>query len=249
MFKTTLGADNAFQIPKITTQDQPASYPRRLFLHAPHTVNLASEKSSFARGLLQSYLNRAGDILQYAPGTKIGVIIHPGRGKGTTLEHIIDQMHSLTIPDGVTLYAENAASQGHEHCYSIEQLQELFETLPKKIKLCIDTQHSFASGICEWDSFETVSDFITEIDRVLPYRLRLFHLNDSKTTFKSRVDRHENIFEGNIWRDEDKREGLLSLLEISEHNKIPLILETPQSQKDLKVLFDFWEVNHGGKDN
>lgn len=242
VMQTTLGSSNAYQIP---ADDQPDKYPKRLIIHTPHTVNLASEKN-FGRGLLQACLNRCADILAFSPEMKIGAVFHPGRGKGTELDRIIEQIHSLTIPDGVTLYAENSAGQGHEHCRNLDELQEMFETLPKKIKLCIDTQHSFASGICEWSDYDCVSDFIQEIDRVLPYRLRLIHLNDSKKPFGSRVDRHENIFEGYIWQEEEKQEGLRSLLEISHHNKIPMILETPNPHENLEQLFKFWDNGSPG---
>lgn len=244
IYQTTLGKDNAYQLPKITADDQPDSYPKRLIIHTPFTVNLASEKN-FGRGVLQACLNRCADLLEYAPKTKIGVVFHPGRGQGTELERIIDQLLSITIPDGVTLYAENSAGQGHEHCRNLDELKEMFDSLPKKIKLCIDTQHSFAAGICTWKDYDDVTEFLTEINRTMPNRLGLFHLNDSKTKFGSRVDRHENILRGQIWQDEQNREGLLSLLEVSEYNKIPIILETPNSFRDLQVLFDFWEQNHG----
>jgi endonuclease IV len=213
---------------------------KTLIIHASHRVNLASQGNQ-ARGILQSTLNKLSKALEFNEKLKLGVVVHVGRGAGANMDRVIEQTTSLNIPEGVTLYMENAAGQGHEIGKNPQELEELFESLPSKIRLCIDTQHSFAAGICQWKDAEEVDDFIRKIDERMPYRLRLFHLNDSKTEFGSRVDRHEKIGAGKIWGEE--KEGLLALLDVSVVNKIPMILETPLPGADLDRLFQFWDKN------
>ena len=244
ILQTTLGPEAEFKIPKITPEDgsflKNDRFLKRIIIHASHRVNLASQ-GNHARGILQSTLTKISQALEFNEKLKLGVVAHIGRGAGANMERVIEQTLSLNIPEGVTLYMENAASQGHEIGKNLQELEELFEPLPHKIKLCIDTQHSFAAGICTWQTTEDTEDFVRKIDEAMPYRLRLFHLNDSKTEFGSHVDRHEKIGAGKIW-GEDKT-GLLSLLDISSHNKIPMILETPDSLSDLDQLHKFWEKN------
>lgn len=240
--QSTLGGCSDFKIPKIEVNDLPTYQPKTMIFHASHLVNMASDNNR-ARRILQSTLTRCSQLVEMMPNVDIGCVFHVGRGPGANLERVVEQILSLNIPKGVTVFAENAAGQGAELGRNIEELQELFETLPRKIKLCIDTQHSFGAGICEWSTEDEVADFIEEIEKVMPYRLRLFHLNDSKVAFKTRVDRHEDLFQGYIWKEEEKRIGLLTLLETSMYNNIPMILETPNSESDLDVLSKFWRDN------
>ncbi|NOZ83317.1 MAG: deoxyribonuclease IV, partial [Epsilonproteobacteria bacterium] len=65
--------------------------------------------------------------------------------------------------------------------------------------------------------------------------LKAFHINDSKTKFASRIDRHANIGEGFIGTD-----AFGFLLNDSHLTVLPMILETPGGinayKKDLEIL-------------
>jgi len=65
-------------------------------------------------------------------------------------------------------------------------------------------------------------------------KVRLFHLNDSKTELGSKVDRHEHIGKGAIGLD-----GFRNLLQDSRFRERPMILETPKGadlDEDLENL-------------
>ena len=56
-------------------------------------------------------------------------------------------------------------------------------------------------------------------------RIRCWHLNDSRTTVGSRVDRHEHIGRGRIGAA-----GFRTLLSDSRFCTMPMIIETPKGQ-------------------
>ena len=67
--------------------------------------------------------------------------------------------------------------------------------------VCLDTAHTFEAGydISTRDGLDGVLD---EIDREVGLeRLAAIHANDSKTPFKSNVDRHQNIGRGYLGED------------------------------------------------
>ena len=58
-------------------------------------------------------------------------------------------------------------------------------------------------------------------------RLKLFHVNDSKKLFASRVDRHEHIGKGFLGI-----EPFCLLVNDPHFQKTPMILETPKHDED-----------------
>ena len=67
------------------------------------------------------------------------------------------------------------------------------------------------------NTFETFDDIIGL------ERLNAFHINDAKSEFQSRVDRHEHIGEGNIGTT-----AFEYILNDSRFEETPLIIETPK---------------------
>ncbi len=95
-----------------------------------------------------------------------------------------------------------------------------------RIKVCIDTQHLYASGIDVTDR-EVFAEWLTRFDQLIGIEnLLCVHANDSKTELGSGHDRHENIGEGKIGR-----EGFTSILAQPLLQGKPFILETPGFDK------------------
>ncbi len=120
-------------------------------------------------------------------------------------------------PTGVKLFLENCAGQKGT-IGTLEELATIISGLkdPSKIGVCLDTQHSFASGI-------KLSELLNKFDSIIGLKyLSVIHLNDSKSDFNSHLDRHENLTEGKIGRAE-----LKSFLTDPRIKNIPLILEVP----------------------
>ena len=108
---------------------------------------------------------------------------------------------TLQAEQGPTvLCLETTAGTGTALGRTFEELAELLEailpSLRDRVGICVDTCHIFSAG------YDLVNDFdgvIAEFDRILGLdRLRVWHLNDSKTPFNSHRDRHELIGEGSL---------------------------------------------------
>lgn len=123
----------------------------------------------------------------------------------------------------VRLVLENAAGQGTNVGSRWEELGHILDKVgaPQRTGICIDTQHSWASGYdwkgrydAVWDDFD---------GQVGLKHLVAFHLNDSKMPCGSRVDRHDTIGEGELGLEffrtlvNDRRfDGKLGILETPE---------------------------------
>lgn len=210
-----------------------------LIIHSSMLINLGNKKK-WSVSILQKTLNEAVKYLKVKPSLKIGVVTHIGKGEDATIEGVVEQIKRLVVPEGVTLYLENAAGQGRELGVNLDELIEIFAELPPKIKLCIDTQHAFAAGLFAWQGKEEINDFFETLELYLPDRLKLIHLNDSKKEFGSRVDRHQNLLAGHIWGHKGGFTDLKYLLDCLIEKKIPLILETPNPANDLSVIQAFY---------
>jgi deoxyribonuclease-4 len=95
---------------------------------------------------------------------------------------------------------ETTAGQGTGLGYRLEHLAEIIQggAHGDRLGVCLDTCHAFAAGY-DFRGASGYSRFMESFDRVVGLeRLRMFHINDSKTPLGSRVDRHEHIAEGRI---------------------------------------------------
>lgn len=124
---------------------------------------------------------------------------------------------------GVTAVIENTAGQGSNLGFRFEHLAAIIDGVEDKsrVGVCIDTCHAFAAGYdlrTEADCKKTFADF----DRIVGFRyLRGMHLNDAKSEFASRVDRHHSLGEGNIGHTPFRW-----IMRDSRFDNIPLILQT-----------------------
>ena len=97
--------------------------------------------------------------------------------------------------------------------------------------VCLDTQHSFASGYDWKNDFENC---VKELDKNIGLEnVKLMHSNDSATEFNSRKDRHAHIGKGEIGL-----EGFKKLTAFAQKNGIDMICETayPGVVEDIKIL-------------
>ena len=137
----------------------------------------------------------------------------------------------------VTLLLENTAGQGTNLGWRFEHLRFVLDRVhnPKRFGVCLDTCHLLAAGYDLRDD-QGYREVFLEFDRVVGFQfLRAFHLNDSKKGLGSRVDRHENIGQGEL----GKRAFRL-LLSDPRFRGLPMVLETPKAgdmdRKNLALL-------------
>ncbi len=100
----------------------------------------------------------------------------------------------------VTAVIENTAGQGSNLGFKFEHLAAIIDGVEDKsrVGVCIDTCHAFAAGYDLRTEEECERTFKQLGDIVGFNYLRGMHLNDAKSEFNSRVDRHHSLGEGNI---------------------------------------------------
>jgi deoxyribonuclease-4 len=96
------------------------------------------------------------------------------------------------------LVIENAAGQGTNVGIRFEEIKHIIDHIDdkKRVGVCIDTQHAWASGYDWRNDFDQIWDDFENIVG-MEYLVAL-HLNDSKSDLGSRVDRHDNIGMGKL---------------------------------------------------
>jgi len=129
------------------------------------------------------------------------------------------------VPGGPMVLLETTAGTGTALGATFEELARLRALMPpalrRRIGFCADTCHLYSAG------YDLVGDFDAvwaRWDRVLGRgSLRALHLNDSKTPFGSRRDRHELIGEGSLGPEPFRR-----LMTDPRFARVIKILETPK---------------------
>lgn len=193
-------------------------------VHLSYLVNLASPKEeTFEYGTM--VLTEEIQRVQYL-GFRY-IVMHPGSHVGTGqekgIERIAEGLNAILKGDeSLFLCLETMAGDGSKVGNRLEEIAEIIARVDQKEKMgvCIDTCHNYSAG---YDIVNDFDGFLKEFDQIIGLdRLKVAHINDSKTPFKSHKDRHANIGRGSI--------GLDALRYIVHHEAlrdIPLILETP----------------------
>ncbi|MFC4768403.1 deoxyribonuclease IV [Effusibacillus consociatus] len=203
-------------------------------VHAPYLINLASpvqDTWEYGVELLREDIRRTSYL-----GIKY-VVFHPGAhvGQGTDygIKRITEGLNEiLTGDEDVYVCLETMAGDGSKVGNSFEEIAEIISLVKHQDRLgvCGDTCHLYSYG------YDIVNDFdgvMQKFDDIIGLeRLKVFHINDSKTPFNSRKDRHENIGLGSI--------GGEALMRIVHHDllkDLPLILETPEGRYKEEIAY------------
>ena len=204
-----------------------------VFGHAGYLINLGAPASANRDNSLKSLIQE----LQLATQLNLPfLVLHPGahlgKGEEEGLRQIVsglDEVFSATQDSKVRIALENTAGQGTCLGYTMAHLAAIFDRVrnTERLGICLDTAHYFAAGYDirtpkGWDAA------IKEVSMLIGSKQVLaFHLNDSKTDLKSRIDRHAHIGEGKIGK-----EAFRHIVNDSRFAQVPGCLETPKS-KDL----------------
>jgi deoxyribonuclease-4 len=134
------------------------------------------------------------------------------------LKKIFETKEKLTTQ----LLLEISAGAGAVLGDSFEELATLLDGLGRDdVGICLDTCHMFASG-CDLRTKQGIDETMKAFKKHLGLkRLKLVHVNDSKTEFAGRRDRHEHIGHGYIGEA-----GFKALLHHPAFQKTNFILET-----------------------
>jgi deoxyribonuclease-4 len=206
----------------------PAQLKAPLSAHASYLINLAAPSAKIWARSTEALLEECtrAESLGVAQ-----VIVHPGAsvdGDVTAgIKRVVAALRQICRALGpkprVRLLLEITAGQGSCVGCSFEQLAEMLDGVgERRLGICLDTQHMFASGI-DWTTPRGYEKTFAAFDRLIGLaQLRAFHLNDSKRPLGSRVDRHAAIGEGLIGARPFAR-----LVRDERFASLPAYLETP----------------------
>lgn len=201
--------------------------PRYVLPHDSYLINLGSpdeDTLAKSRAAFLDEMQRAEQLgltmLNFHPGSHLNKI-----SEEECLDQIARGINSaLSQTHGVTAVIENTAGQGTNLGWRFEHIRRIIDGVDDKsrVGVCIDTCHTLAAGydlstelgyqFC-FDEFESIIG--------LGY-LRAIHLNDSKKSSGSHVDRHETLGNGFLGKDFFAR-----FMHDSRFDDMPIILETP----------------------
>ena len=135
----------------------------------------------------------------------------------------------------IPLALENSAGQGSSLARDLEEWGELVAGLPATRRAaCLDTAHAFAAGH-DLRSEDGRKKLIREVEAKIGWnRVKVLHVNDSKTQCGSGVDRHEHLGHGEIGAA-----SLRAFLRNPALKGIPRIGELPPGEKEDRENLDF----------
>lgn len=214
-----------------------------VFLHAIYLVNLGTDRPDvLEKGIasLSAHLRLAARL-----GAD-GLIFHPGSHGGAGFEAVLPQVSESIrraldgAPEGPCLAVENMAGMGKHIGARFEELGAILEAVDdERLKVCLDTQHSFAAGY-DLTTGEGIEDMLAQLDSGPgSANVVAIHANDSKRVCGSGVDRHDNIGEGFIGED-----GFAVFMGHPAFRDVPFLLEVPgfegkgPDQRNVDILKD-----------
>lgn len=130
---------------------------------------------------------------------------------------------TLDQTQGVTAVIENTAGQGSNLGYRFEHLAAIIDQVDDKsrVGVCLDTCHTFVAGY-DLRGVDACEATFQAFDDIVGFEyLKGMHINDAKTAFGSRVDRHHSLGEGHIGLD-----AFRYIMQDDRFNEIPMVLET-----------------------
>ena len=166
------------------------------------------------------------NLLNFHPGSHLKQI-----SEEECLEKIAASINlTLAQTQKAVAVIENTAGQGSNVGYTFEHLADIIARVEDKsrVGVCIDTCHAFASGY-DLRTPQACEATFAEFANVVGFEyLRGMHLNDAKSEFASRVDRHHSLNQGNIGN-----ECFRFIMNDPRFEEIPMVLET--------IDQDLWE--------
>ena len=204
-----------------------ASGIHSIVVHDSYLINLASPDGTLSSRSVESF------IAELERCTYLGIsaiVSHPGNYIDDRQSGLDRNAAALThclrmVPGEVKVLLETTAGTGTALGSRFEELAALRDRVPPELRhrvgFCADTCHLFSAG------YDLVGDYDgvwAAWERTLGLEhLCCMHLNDSKTPFASRRDRHELIGEGSLGPEPFRR-----IIRDPRFAGVPKLLETPK---------------------
>ena len=186
-----------------------------LYIHSPYRLNVATTNNRIripSRKLLMQHAVAAAEI-----GAK-GLIVHGGHVDEGDLSAGFENWRKTfdyAQKDGgfpLPILIENTAGGDNACARRFDALARLWDAVGEYgAGFCLDTCHAHAGG----EELEGVVDRV----KAITGRIDLVHANDSRDTFDSGADRHDNIGKGYV------DPGLI--IDVVRAASAPAVVETP----------------------
>jgi deoxyribonuclease IV len=196
-------------------------------VHDSYLINLASPDAVLRQRSIQSFAAELGRC----EALHIDLLVsHPGNFMDDRDEGIARNADAIAealeqVPGRTTLCLETTAGSGTALGATFEELAAIIARLPaslqSRVGICLDTCHVYSAG---YDVVQDYDGVLARFEDSLGLeRLRVVHLNDSKTPFASRRDRHELIGEGSLGEVPFRR-----IMTDPRFVHVPKVIETPK---------------------
>ncbi len=202
-------------------------------IHASYLINLCSQTESVRENSTEAFRGEVERAL--ALGASF-LVLHPGSWKGLTrdeglrlaaqsIERAIDGIDFAG--SGFQILIENTAGAEFSLGGKLEQVAELVECLRAcaPVAVCLDTCHVHVAGY-DIVSAAGYAETMKLVEETVGFAaVKVWHCNDAKAAFGSKLDRHEHIGEGTIGAEAFRR-----LLHDARFAHALFIAETPVDQ-------------------
>ena len=207
--------------------------------HDSYLINLASPDPALRRRSIESF---AAELRRCEALELTYLVSHPGNfmdDRASGLARNADAIGEALerVPGRTLLCLETTSGSGTALGATFEELAAIIARLPaaqrSRVGVCVDSCHVYSAG---YDLVKDYDGVWKRFDDVLGMaRLKTMHLNDSKTPFGSRRDRHELIGEGSLGKKPFQR-----IMTDPHIATVAKVIETPKgddhTRSDTKML-------------
>ena len=200
---------------------------RATMAHDSYLINLASPDPVLRARSIESFvseLRRCSALgLHY-------LVSHPGNYMDERESGIARNADAISealaaAPGETILCLETTAGSGTALGSTFAELATIIERVAPehraRVGVCVDSCHIYSAG---YDLVQDYDGVMARLEDELGLeRLRVMHLNDSKTPFASRKDRHELIAEGSLGEGPFRR-----IMTDARLVTVPKVIETPK---------------------
>ena len=175
---------------------------RETIAHDSYLINLATPDDTLRRRSIDSF---TAELQRCAALGLTYLVSHPGNYIDDHASGIRRNADGITealerAPGSTILCMEITSGSGTAIGSTFEDLAALIDGVPAHLRdrmgVCFDTCHAYSAG---YDLVNGYDDVWKRFDDVIGLpRLKVMHLNDSKTPFNSKRDRHDLIGEGSL---------------------------------------------------
>ncbi len=221
-----------------------------LVIHANYLINLAAAQPMLRARSMQAFHDEI--VRAVALGADF-LVAHPGARGEASFERAADaaaqgirQAARGVRLGNLRILIENTSGMGTALGWRFEEVAAILGRLPDlPVGVCLDTAHTFEAGY-DIRSAEGLERTLHQIEDTFGLgRVFAIHVNDSKTSLGSRVDRHEHIGKGKIGLEAFRRILNHPRLSAAGSQGLPgraFLLETPidrpgDDRRNVKTLW------------